>query len=353
MGTQATYKKVGECLYRNESSGTYYAWLKIHGKQVRSSLGTKDLPIAKRKLRVLREDYTRIDVTAGKKSLEELTKDFEATLGGLAEQTQKDKKRVLKRIRERWPGSAKRDVQKIKPGEAREFLAGFTGRGDVGDGASSHNAALELLRALFDRAVEDGIIARSPVENITSRKRAQPIRLTPSTDEFYSIVDAIRKQRFTDHADESADVVEFWGTAGLGVAEAENLRWSQVIFKRNMIVAFREKTTTGFMVPIFPGRMRALLERRWNNSERELKAKVFSVTDPKKALSAACAKLGLPQYSSRAFRRMFITTAIERGVNVKVIAEWQGHKDGGKLILSTYSHVNPLHANKMVPLMEL
>jgi hypothetical protein len=36
---------------------------------------------------------------------------------------------------------------------------------------------------------------------------------------------------------------------------------------------------------------------------------------------------------------MFITRAIERGVDVKVIAEWQGYKDGGKLILDTYSAV--------------
>jgi hypothetical protein len=36
---------------------------------------------------------------------------------------------------------------------------------------------------------------------------------------------------------------------------------------------------------------------------------------------------------------MFMARAIERGVDVKVIAEWQGHKDGGKLILDTYSHL--------------
>jgi hypothetical protein len=30
-----------------------------------------------------------------------------------------------------------------------------------------------------------------------------------------------------------------------------------------------------------------------------------------------------------------------------VIAEWQGHKDGGKLILDTYSHVNPVHSRRM------
>ena len=48
---------------------------------------------------------------------------------------------------------------------------------------------------------------------------------------------------------------------------------------------------------------------------------------------------------------MFITRAIERGVDVKVIAEWQGHKDGGKLILDTYSHVNRAHSHRMAQLM--
>ena len=50
---------------------------------------------------------------------------------------------------------------------------------------------------------------------------------------------------------------------------------------------------------------------------------------------------------------MFITRAIERGVDVKVIAEWQGHKDGGRLILQTYSHVNPVHSNRMAQLLTL
>jgi integrase len=47
---------------------------------------------------------------------------------------------------------------------------------------------------------------------------------------------------------------------------------------------------------------------------------------------------------------MFITRAIERGVDVKVIAEWQGHRDGS-LILSTYSHVRPIHSQRMAQLM--
>jgi hypothetical protein len=48
---------------------------------------------------------------------------------------------------------------------------------------------------------------------------------------------------------------------------------------------------------------------------------------------------------------MFVTRAIEKGVDVKVIADWQGHRDGGKLILDTYSHVNPTHSRRMATLM--
>lgn len=48
---------------------------------------------------------------------------------------------------------------------------------------------------------------------------------------------------------------------------------------------------------------------------------------------------------------MFVTRAIEKGADVKVIAQWQGHKDGGKLILDTYSHVNPVHSQRMAQLM--
>ncbi len=56
--------------------------------------------------------------------------------------------------------------------------------------------------------------------------------------------------------------------------------------------------------------------------------------------------------AATSFRRMFITRAIEKGIDVKVIAEWQGHRDGGKLILDTYSHVNRTHSQRMAQLMD-
>jgi integrase len=78
---------------------------------------------------------------------------------------------------------------------------------------------------------------------------------------------------------------------------------------------------------------------------------VFRISDAKKTIAGACKRLGLRHYSHIGFRRMFITRAIELGVDPKVIAEWQGHRDGGKLILGTYSHVNPVHSQRMAQLM--
>ena len=91
-----------------------------------------------------------------------------------------------------------------------------------------------------------------------------------------------------------------------------------------------------------------MLHRRRDNAPNE---RVFKIDNAKRAIANACRYLNLPQYSHLSFRRMFITRAIERGVDVKVIAEWQGHKDGGKLILDTYSHVNRAHSHRMAQLM--
>ena len=56
---------------------------------------------------------------------------------------------------------------------------------------------------------------------------------------------------------------------------------------------------------------------------------------------------GQQDIRATSLRRMFITRCIEKGIDVKVIAQWQGHQDGGKLILGTYSHVRNVHAEEM------
>ena len=344
MSTSPSFEKAGECLYRNPSSETYFARVKHRGKEIKQSLETKNLSVARRKLKDFKAKLERTDPAAGRITLTELADRFERTIQHFARDTVSNKARVLRRVRETWPGGSERLIGKIKSSEAAEFLSRYRG-------VAGYNQALETLRAMFALAEADGMIARSLVAGIKQRKREKPIRLTPTLAEFRAIVASIREQRFADTAEESADFIEFLGLAGLGQAEASALKWADVNFGRGQILTFRQKTRTGFAIPIYP-QLRPLLEKRFAHAaDTSPDAKVFSVADAKRALAGACARLKLPTYSSRAFRRMFITTAIERGVDVKVISEWQGHGDGGKLILDTYSHVRPAHSDRMAQLM--
>src|SRR5262249_1772891 len=212
------------------------------------------------------------------------------------------------------------------------------------------NLHIACIKSIFEMALDDRIITTSPAAKIKKDKPEKPIRKTPSFEEFKAIIASIREQQFSDTAKESADFVEFLGLAGLGQAEAASLTWGDIDWKANTITTFRHKTKTGFQIPIYP-QVRRLLERRFEASDGAGDENVFSVKNAKKAISSACKRLELPAYLHRSFRRMFVTRAIERGVDVKVIAEWQGHRDGGKLILSTYSHVRPIHSQQMAQLM--
>ena len=174
------------------------------------------------------------------------------------------------------------------------------------------------------------------------------IRLTPTFEQFRAIVASIRAQTFNRDRDDSADFVEFMGLSGLGQAEMGSIKRSDVDLTAGRIVIYRHKTSKGFVILIYP-QLRPLIERLCEGKAHD--ARLFAIREARKALENACKRSTYPQFTHRSLRRMFITRALERGVDVKVIAGWQGHSDGGKLILQTYSHVAVLHAERMAQLM--
>jgi integrase len=136
------------------------------------------------------------------------------------------------------------------------------------------------------------------------------------------------------------------GLAGLGNAEIAGLTWGDIDMERGRIRVYRQKTDTGFVIPIYP-QLRPLVERLHGGKDRKPGGKVFTVTDIRKALAGACDRLGLPHFTQRALRRCFITRAVELGIDFKTIAAMQGHKDGGVLIAKTYSHLRNEHLDRM------
>ena len=341
-------------LYRYKT-GTYFARLRFGGKLYRKKLDAADYDLAKRNLAKFKDDLERTDATKGNKSFGKVLDDYAAGLT-VADSTKKDKLAVIAKLKDTWFGVDSLPLRTVKPSQVKAWLSRHYGR----KSATYYNSALTVVRAALQTAVEDKIVVENPAGKtiVKYRERDEPIRLTPSFDEFKAIVADIRAQKFNREAEQSGDFVEFLGLAGLGQAEAAAITRAHVDLEAGRIIVYRHKTDKGFAVPIFP-QLRPLVEKLCAGKARH--ARLFSIREARKALGNACKRLGfvreLPdgrtvaQFTHRSLRRMFITRGLEKGVDVKTLAEWQGHRDGGKLILQTYSHVRAVHSNRMAKLM--
>ena len=202
-----------ECLYRNPTSGTYYAIIKVRGKQIKKSLETDNLPKARRKLKDYRISVTRIDHKAARNTLAH----YAGLLigGSKGGQVRKEQKRIVDLIIEKWPGGSDIPIATVKASDVRHFMQAA---GD-GMGWSNYNFILGLVKNSFIGALDDRSILEIPGERDRKRgkkddscwartKITRPVRLTPSMDRFRAIVNSIRSQQFADTREETADFVE-------------------------------------------------------------------------------------------------------------------------------------------------
>ena len=341
------WRKVGPAwpgLYYYVPSGKYFAHLRRGGRLYRESLRTTDLQFAKRKWQAFRDRLDRTDVRYGRITFVQwLQEHYLPTLRG-SPKTLADKQSIILRIKGQWLQARSQPMRDLKESQVLSFLNEQYGALSP----ATWNGALSLIRDALALAVRDRVLIESPAGSLKYRKRKQPIRLTPTFGQFTAFIADVRSQPFNADARDSADFLEAMGLLGLGQAELSGMKLEHVDLASGRIQVYRLKTDTGFVIPIYP-QARALVERLCQG--KKTGEHVFTLQQARKALTNACKRLGFPNFTQRSLRRMFITRALERGVDVKVIAQWQGHRDGGKLILDTYSHVRPEHSNRMAQLM--
>jgi integrase len=325
------------CLYRHSLNGTYYAIKKHEGKRKEHSLQTTDRKIAERKLADWIKGLDKLDVEAEKTTLATLLDKFTLAYSGKASKTVATNASIIKRFKETWTHGLDIRVSKVKPSHLDEWLA--VNSGDWKH--STYNRYAMFFGQLFAIAKADKMIVESPFDGVKTRwkKPQKPQRFVPTQEQFQAIVNDIRAQKFNAEAEDSADFVEFLGLAGLGQAEAGSLTWGDVDWVKGVLRIKRHKTHERFEVPIYDW-LRPLLERlAKSNPNANPDTNVFKIKDAKKALAAACARLQLKAYSQRNIRAVLIRRLWRARVDVKLIAKWQGHQDGGKLILNTYTEV--------------
>ena len=341
--TRAQLSLVGNGLYRHVN-GTYHACKYVKSKPRWKALQTTDRKIAERKQRDWIGKLDEINVELARTTLRTLMDTYTETRKGKGEKTQKDDKWIMGTVVATWEHGLDIQVADIRASMLDIWLAKLDCKN------STYNKFSGFWGRLFKLAVRDRIISKhdNPFDSLETPwknpKRTAKKRQIPTVDQFAAIVQSVRGEHLNRGADESANFIEFEGLAGLGQAEVAPMTWSRINWTDGKFEAWRAKTKTWFPVPIYP-ELRPLLERLYkaahdaNGNPPKPDARIFTILDARKALANACKRLELPPFTQRELRSFHICKLYRASVDIKRIARWQGHSDGGKLLLQTYTEV--------------
>src|SRR6266480_3999443 len=162
-------KRVGECLYRNGNK-IYFALIKIAGKQIKRSLKTDDLSIAKRRLSELRAKAQRLHGSGGHNMrFEELADVWLESIKSRLKPKSWDRRRVA--IVGLTPFFRGTTVKSI----SYKNIDDWQRRRGANLSARSHNIELETLRMLLRYACERGILLDNYAEGYKRRKQSKKV----------------------------------------------------------------------------------------------------------------------------------------------------------------------------------
>jgi integrase len=363
---QSAQQHAGENLYRNQSSGIYYALFKRDGKQIRRSLKTTDKEVARRKLADLREQVQRLIASDSKtlpfaeyKRDDKTGETTDELIGGIAKRwfdvataglKPSSRERRLVAIKSLAPYFRGLTVRNITLRQVEHWYSTRTAE----RAAQTVNIEVETLRGILAHACKHGLLLDNPAADLKRlRLTTRPI-LCPTREQFKVLVHSMRSNKGKRDAEQSADMVEFLGYAGWRVGEARNLRWQHVNFELGQItVAGDEHTATknrkAKTVPMSAPLLR-LLQRLLNQSVQAPHPtdRVFAVDNPRKAMATACKALRFPSFTVHSLRHFFITNAIEAGLDFRAVAGLVNHSDGGALLAKRYAHLRDTHLTASV-----
>jgi integrase len=316
-------------LLKNETSGRYYARFWRGGKQKWISLKTDVFTVAKIRIAKERKAFdatteTLRAVGTGDATVEECAK---AYLEQVSNNTRIKASSIfvyqqcVKAIFESWP-----ELKTAKPKAiSKRDLEAWAKRFSEKYSPQRFNISIDALRKIFQVAVDQGALGENIAASIgKARIKTKHVEL-PSTDQFNQIIDTIRKQGgWCSHVKDDG----LWIHGG----ETGTKNYERRFLPMNTALA------------------RLLADLKANPRFRRTTRSadfVLAIEECPKALSSACTTLNLPHITHHDLRHLFATRAIQASVDVPTVARWLGHKDGGALLMRTYSHLLQGHSQAM------
>lgn len=141
----------------------------------------------------------------------------------------------------------------------------------------------------------------------------------------------------------AADLIEALEYTGCRITEltlferswVDLANWSVTI--PSLAVKGRLGQKKGRTIGIIP-QARELFTRLYKQADPQTN-RLFKVKKAYRTLQGACREVGISNLSHHGIRKLFSTRCIEAGIAPAVVAEWLGHRDGGKLALRVYTRV--------------
>lgn len=241
------------------------------------------------------------------------------------------------------PAFGERQLKSIKPSEIKKVIAD---RAKQVSGKTINNNVIPL-RGIFEMALDDELIDRSPLERIKSQKH-QKREPDPFDREETERILTYMHERYDEQV---CNWYEFAFGTGMRPSEQIVVQWRDVDWKRQSIRVERArvravekstKTRTVRDVDLTPRMMAVLRRQKAHSFMRGLDSPIFinpvtntpwpDVQDQRKLyFHPALRALGIRSRDAYQTRHTYATTALMGGVNPAYIARQLGHKSAAML----------------------
>ena len=354
-------------LLRNRQSGTYYARVKVNGKQKWVSLKTKVFSVAKLKLadveKAVRSQalMARGDTGPGQSSettvnrfigiLQERIKNDPSLAAG----TKERRETAIKALIKTWPDLPQRDARRLTRFDCQNwgvralregtgFIAPNVKTVRKGMSASSFNKCVDALRSVFEIARAEGAVFENPAKDLAKASLKQKRLNLPSGEQFQAIAKSVATGGARWSVD-CTDLVRLLAYSGLRLREATSLQWRNFDAKKNQLTVAGTKTETSYrIVPVIAELGALLAEIRARRGPEPDSDAIVHVGGCLGALKTACQVVGVATLTHHDLRHLFATRCIESGVDIPTVSRWLGHSDGGALAMKTYGHLRQDHS---------
>jgi integrase len=341
-------------LLRDKNSGRYYCRLFADGKQHWFSLKTTVFTVAEVKLAEKLKEFRKANKTTqavehGKATVEQLAQIYLAgqkLRPDIKASTVFYREQCVAALLKTWP-----ELATVKPRDVSEAdCQTWAKRFSEAYSPTRYNNTVDTLRGIFETGISRGLIYRNPAAVLGKRKPNRKHLELPSSEEFAAVVKSVREEGAWC-SKQCGDLIEFLAFTGCRLNEAKHVKWSDIQGDGLWIHGGDSGTKNheSRFVPINPN-LRALLvdlreNPRYYRGERG--NFVLAVAECQKAIDAACKRLDMKRFTHHDLRHLFATKCIESGVDVPTVSRWLGHKDGGALLMKTYSHLLQAHSQAM------